>query len=233
LLAGPRWSSGFLLFSLADACRAGEAHYMLLFGAQRPHGRPKYTHTWATFVRATGTGPYPSAPALEWHTISWLPRSLDVEVTSLLPEPGVNLDLYATLKFVLGHDERVFQWGPFCIDKILYERALAHISHLESGQARYKAADSAYPTRRVSNCFHAVGDLAEGQPRIRVGSPAWGELATYLVARQLRPWILNSHEEHHWLEGPLGLEDYPITHRNLDQHLLTQRRQEARAGRYA
>ena len=60
----------------------------------------QYTHTWATFIRAVGEGPDANNYALYQHTISWLPQSLDVRTWSLLPEPGVNLDLYQTLDAV-------------------------------------------------------------------------------------------------------------------------------------
>ena len=52
----------------------------------------KYSHTWATFVKATGEGPDPAAWRLEEHTISWLPQTLNVHHGVYVVE---NLDLSA------------------------------------------------------------------------------------------------------------------------------------------
>jgi hypothetical protein len=104
------------LLGLASAISAGEArgeefYDVMIFGSQ---SRPKllqYTHTWATFIRAVGEGPDASNYALYQHTISWLPQSLDVRTWTILPEPGVNLDLYQTLNAVYHDREHVTMWG--------------------------------------------------------------------------------------------------------------------------
>ena len=49
-----------------------------------------------------------------------LPQSLDVRTWSLLPEPGVNLDLYQTLEAVYRDREHVTMWGPFRIHQVVY-----------------------------------------------------------------------------------------------------------------
>ena len=51
-----------LLLALAllpAAARAGEAHYVIVFGSQQIPNRPNYAHTFATFVRATWPGDGP------------------------------------------------------------------------------------------------------------------------------------------------------------------------------
>jgi hypothetical protein len=214
--------SGILLLSTASA-HAGEVYFMVVFGAERPHKRATHTHSWATFIRAHGEGDNLATYALEWRTISWLPHSLNVRTVCVLPEPGVNLDLHATFDLVLREKLRISQWGPYQIDKTLYERALQQIEYLESGAVRYKAVDVGYSTRRVSNCIHALSDLAQRHGRLRIGSPAWGELASYEITRELRPWIINPCQVHDWLEVPLGLRNYPIVHRTLDRHFRIQR----------
>src|SRR4051794_26912733 len=77
--------------------RGGEIYYGMIFGSQPEPKRLKYTHTWATFIKVVGEGTDPRGYALEYNTISWLPRTLEVKVLRPWAEPGVNLDLYQTL----------------------------------------------------------------------------------------------------------------------------------------
>ena len=65
-----------LLPLFSPTAQAGEAYYLLMFGAQRtPNVNPNYTHSFAVFVKACwpGDGPCPTNPAIEHHIISWLP----------------------------------------------------------------------------------------------------------------------------------------------------------------
>jgi hypothetical protein len=211
-----RKSSGFLLFSLANAWRTGDAYFLLVFGSERRPPRARFTHSFATFVHAQGDGPNVESYGLEAYTISWLPRSLDVRIPALLPEPGTNLGLHATLRHVLGLDEHVAQWGPFAIDPLLYERARSQVRRLTAGLVRYKAVDAGHPPARVANGIHAVSDLAGEDGRLRVSPPAFGEVASYLVARTLQPWVVNPGEVHPWVGVRLGLADYPIARRDLE-----------------
>ena len=98
--------AAIVLSSATVEVAAAERYYVLIFGSQSQPKRLRYTHTWATFVRAVGEGPDPSGHALYIHTISWLPQTLEVRVWSPFPEPGVNLDLYQTLDAVAAHGER-------------------------------------------------------------------------------------------------------------------------------
>jgi hypothetical protein len=106
-------------------------------------------------------------------------------------------------------------WGPYQIDPELYFRAVNQVNLLQSGQVRYKAVDSGYPTARVSNCIHAISSIAEGY-RVRVLSPGWGETASYTILRQFRPWILDDCRTHPWVGTALGLDCYPIIYRDFE-----------------
>ena len=68
--------------------------------------------------------------------------------------------------------------------------AVDQIKYLESGKVQYKAVDSGHSTARVSNCIHALSDVAGGK-RLRVASPGWGEPASYLITLRFEPWILD------------------------------------------
>jgi hypothetical protein len=175
-----------LALPLPGGARAGEAHFLLVFASQRVPNNPNYSHTFATFVRASwpGDGPCPRCPALEARTISWLPRSLVVRTLALCPECGHNLGLHETLRYALGSGQRVSLWGPYLIDAELYRRALRQAALLESGWVLYKANDMGYYSDEVSNCVHAVSSLADGY-RLRFGSPGWGEAASYRLLNEM------------------------------------------------
>jgi hypothetical protein len=196
---------------------AGEAHYLLVFASQRVPNNPSYSHTFATFVRASwpGDGPCPACPALEARTISWLPRSLAVRPLALWPECGRNLGLHETLRYALAGEARVSLWGPYRIDAELYRRALRQAALLESGWVLYKASDLGYYSDEVSNCVHAVSSLADGY-RLRFGNPGWGEAASYRVLEELGPWVLDGGRVYAWVGCALGLGRYPIIYRGGD-----------------
>lgn len=204
-----------LALALAGPARGGEAHYLLMFGAQRIPNNPNYAHSWAAFVKASwdGDGP-PTGPArLEAHMISWLPADGVIRSFTLRAEPGRNYGLHETFDFVLGHGERVSLWGPYPIHPELYRRALERISELDSGRIRYKAFDTGRIVGRVVNCFHAMSSLA-GWPTLRVASIAYGEVASYavLLRFQRRAWILDERPQY-WVSSALGLDRYPIIYR--------------------
>jgi hypothetical protein len=204
-----------LFLGLAVPARA-DTCYMTVFGSQQTPNRPAHAHSFAAFVRvACG----PEGPqCVEQFAISWLPASLDIDVWALRPECGTNLDLHATLRWVLSDEARVSMWGPFEIKEELYERARHQANRLESGTVRYKAVDTGYPTERVTNCIHAIGDLTMREPRIRIGRPLWGESASYMLVLHLRPWIVNDQLTHPEVADCLRLGCYPIIHRELDRN---------------
>lgn len=206
-----------VLLLAAGRARAGEAWYLLMFGAQRVPNNPNYSHTWATFVRAcwAGDGPGPAAPRLEAHTISWMPRTMVVRTLALRPECGGNYDVHATVRWCLGNDMRVSLWGAYQIDPELYDRALRRAAELGSGQVLYKANDVGYRSDCVTNCIHAVSTIAEG-PRVRVASPGWGETASYVVLRELTPWVIQPGCPHPWVGSALGLDQYPLLYRDWE-----------------
>ena len=199
---------------VTNPAQAGEAHYVLMFGSQRTPNQPNYAHTFATFVRVrwAGDGPCCGPAQIEAHTISWLPANLKIRTRALLPEPGHNFDLDETMRFVLCGKERVSMWGPYEIDPSLYCRAMKQIDRLNSGRIQYKANDTGFPASRVSNCIHAVSEIID-RPLLIVGSPGWGEVASYMVLVRMRPWIRDEVTRHTWVSSALGLDRYPLIYR--------------------
>ena len=201
----------------AGSGQASEAYFMIVFSVQKQSiNRVCYSHSFATFIRACGEGDRLECYRLETYTISWVPRTLDVHVYHLLPEPGTNLDLPNSLKLAYDRGLAVSMWGPYQIDKDLFDRALEQKARLESGAVRYKAIDTGYPTERVSNCIHAISDLSRPEGRLRIGTPTWGESASYFITLSLGAWIIQPHEIHEWLVPALGLAGQPIIRRDID-----------------
>ena len=127
---------------------------------------------------------------------------------------AINLDLRTSLNLAVMHGARVVRWGPYPIDAELYNRAMAHIAYLESGNLEYKAVDTGYSTRQASNCIHAISDLAR-QGRLRIASPGWGHFASWACVCKLRPWILDPECDCEWVAEKLGLNAYPIERRSF------------------
>ena len=204
-----------VLFLFACTCRASAApnqYFVLVFGSERDGPSMNYSHTWATFVKVTAA--LPQGVILETHTISWLPENGMIRVAALLPEPGRNFNLQSTFTWALDSGQRIFMWGPYQINRDLYQRAVAQQALLESGTVRYKAIDTGRRSDRVSNCVHAVMGVPDGH-RLRVTTLQWGESASALVAQELEPWLINPGQTHDWVVCALGLNRYPIIRRNL------------------
>jgi hypothetical protein len=217
LRCGWAWALAFvamILVAPAGRARAGEFYYVMIFGSQSQPKQLRYTHTWATFVKATGEGADPNAYALEYNTISWLPKTLDVKVWRPWPEPGVNLDLYQTLQTVYSNGESVTMWGPFIVRGLIYERSLEVQRVIASGAPRYRAIDTGGDLL-ISDCIHAVAavdpDFGRGHyPLIRIGKPASRYIARQIVTRTAARGVIQEQFDNSWLIPRFGLNRYPI-----------------------
>ena len=199
--------------SIAPAVRCDEFYYLLVFGSQRPRPCPRYSHTFATFVRATGRGPCAETYELECHTISWLPEGGHVRPAALMPERGRNFDLGTTLQWATGTGQQIALWGPYQIDAELYGQGLRQAALLESGTVCYKAIDSGYLSDHVTNCIHAVSAVADGHGRLLL-IPGFGEVASYWISLRFRPWLIEPRRSHDWVASRLGLDGWPIVRRD-------------------
>lgn len=204
--------------SLAAPARAAQYYYVAVFGSQWPANLPSHTHSFATFIRATGEGCCAENYQTQAWTISWLSRSQLVEIFRFSPEWGTNLDLHPTLRWALADGQRVSMWGPYQIKKELFDEALRKVAYLRSGAVRYKAVDTGFSSRRVCNCIHAVSGLAGNKSRLHIGVPTFGESASYFITLKLSTWIIDVHRTHDWLIGRLGLCGYPLIRRDLSRN---------------
>jgi hypothetical protein len=205
-------------FAWESVAQAEERYYVLIFGSESTPRLPRYTHTWATFVKASGEDPDASKFRIdEVFTISWLPANLEVRALRLRAEEGVNLDLDTTLFYILPR-QRVSQWGPFQISQQLYERAVARKAELESGAVKYKASDPNFGPRvpYISNCIHGITDLDPDFGRFYyLELRRFGEAASHWAAHQFvfRGRRINLEENLDWINQRLELDKYPIVHR--------------------
>jgi len=212
------WIAAVALLAVLGSARA-DTYYVIVFGADSRPLRPKFSHSWATFVRVPGDcpqGPPADTRALEWFTISWMPCKIELTPNRLLPERGTNLDLPASFDVAVEHCEQVSAFGPYQIDEWLYCKAMQHLRELESGTVRYKTVDVGYMPLKVSNCIHALTSFDRSHARVRIGRTNFGEVASYFVAETYRRHIICPSQIHYWVAGVLGLGRYPIKWRTID-----------------
>ena len=216
-------SRRLLVTALAILCLTPTARadtfYAIVFGARSKPQRPKYSHSWATFIRIPGPqcGP-PAADAgpPEIFTISWFPATLELHPNRLRPELGCNLDLHPTFQVVLSHGENIGAWGPFQIQEELYCLAAKHAQRLNNGEIEYKTIDFAHSPNRVSSCVHALTVFVPDRRKVRIGRTNFGEVASYYVADNYAALLICPRQMHCWVADLLGLGQYPIKWRRLE-----------------
>src|SRR5262245_55603588 len=202
--------SAILVIGLSGAARADD-YFVVVFGAQSDPKRPKFSHSWATFVRLAPN----CAP--EVVTISWMPCTLELRPNRPFAETGVNLDLHKSFDVTLAHCEKVMAWGPFRIDCELFERAKTHACRLQNGEIKYKTIDFARNPMRVSNCVHALTVFNPENRRLRIGRTNFGHTASYYIAESYKAWIAPGLPPEYWVADLLGLGQYPICWRTVEQ----------------
>jgi hypothetical protein len=195
----------------------GERYYCLVFSAQSVPKLPRWTHTWVSVVRATPRQ-QGCPPQLDVQTISWLPAALNIEPFDFCVEPGVNLDLYATLRLMHAQGMSVALWGPFELRPGVYRKFLLQKCFVESGQLAYQAIDvvgEAAWTGGGSNCIHAVTD-ADGAfgpgPTLAFGYDAGSVMTAHLACSGA---LVCPAQTHDWLIAALGVDCYPIRRRTV------------------
>jgi hypothetical protein len=187
----------------SKAARADDAYFMIVFGQQDGVDQVDVSHTFATFIKATGNGPDKTKYTIDSHTISWMPRSLHVKLLRR-PEEGVNLDLKDTLRHAKAIKCEVSMWGAFHIKKELYDRALQQEARLKKGDIDYKALDARFRPKAATNCIHAVCDIDTDKGLLETGT-AHGNDASYMVLRHLSRWIIDYNGTHDWIAQRLDL----------------------------
>ncbi len=194
----------------ADA-PAADLYFMTVYGAQRPViNRPKYTHTWATFIRLSGEGDDPRRYRAQAFTISWLPRTLEVRPLDLRAEPGINLNLQDTIAWCDKNRMDIAQFGPYQIEPELWLRAFRRFDRLERGELQYRASDliNAPRFQEACNCIYAVLDNDNRDPAFRPVTLGFGDIGSAFVARRLAPSIIDRRSTYPWVSEMIGVRNY-------------------------
>ena len=194
----------------------GERYFLLLFGSESVPKRAVLTHTWGTVVRVPPPGG-PGGP-VEAHTISWMPRTLVIRPFRFDVEPGVNLDLAATMRLVTGLGERVTLYGPYEVPARVYRRVVVQKAFLEGGTVGYQGFDLIGEAGRRgngSNCIHAVTDV---DPELGRGgyllSGNGSRAGDFIRDRMTRRGIIGDPAAaHDWLLPTLGLDPATLRRR--------------------
>lgn len=200
-----------LVGTSSRSAHGAEFYYMLVFGYENDPKQFRYSHSFATFVKATGEGTDPAGYALTVHTISWVPRNLDVRIVRLKPEPGLNLDLDRTMQLAAHEHASVTMWGPYRITPEIYAKSVEQYHRLNRGEQLYRAVDGPL-NPRVSDCIHAVGAIDPVLGRRRYALDKVGKPASAYIAKQFirRSHFDQSQIDNGWLIPRLGLTQYPV-----------------------
>lgn len=206
------FAASFLLLigSTPAALRAEELYFTTVYSAQRPIvNLPKYTHTWATFVKLTRckpTDPY----KLETFTISWLPVTLKVQPLHIRSEPGINLPLKETIAWCHENEMEIRQFGPFPIKKELYDLEHERWGVFERGERMYRASDiiNAPAEETSCNCTYAVAAPVARVQRFRPVTLGFGFIAGAYVMRRFDGYVLDDTKTHPWVSDLLGVENF-------------------------
>lgn len=203
-----------VVLAIGPPARGADLYFMTVYGAQRPVvNQPRYSHTWATFVRLTGNGPDPRRYTAQTITISWLPETLEVRPLELRAEPGVNLTQQQTAAWCEKYRMEIAQFGPYQIEPRLWELAFRRFDRLERGELMYRASDLfSRPNKKhpeVCNCIYAVLDLDGRDPAFRPVTLGFGYIGSAFVTRRLSPYIIDPDRTHPWVAGMSGTDNYP------------------------
>jgi hypothetical protein len=180
---------------------AGESYYVVVYGAEDGTANPLKTHCFATFIKLTNSA------TIELRHINWftrlghesgVPHGLLNDGQLERPEPGENRDTAAAFEMAARHQLSVFKFGPYEIERALFEHAVRQIELLEGrvGGSRilYKQLDFGLRegSRVVAaNCIHAVSDVVREPTPLSTGLAAGREAA-----------LLNVHHFKRWIKDP-------------------------------
>jgi hypothetical protein len=144
-------------------------------------------------------------------TISWLPAQ--VAIPPLASVEGRNFTLKETLSLARQQGLAILAWEPVEIRRELFALAKARKRQLESGSLAYKMIDWSVRPNGGVNCIHAITDMIPGA-QLDTGS-ARGEQATDMVARFLRPYMVDTSKVYPQLLDLLHVKPATLTMRSL------------------
>src|SRR5205807_1342095 len=102
---------------------------------------------------------------------------MDIRPLSREVEPGVNVELHETIKYVIDNKEKVVMWGPYEVAYPFAVRFLIQKAFLDSGAVGYQCNDVVGEAARTGNgcdCIHAISDMDPVYPRWRYPLAIYG-----------------------------------------------------------
>jgi hypothetical protein len=198
---------------------AGESFYVVVYGAEAPGNEPETSHCFATFARVVSPDRLGGAPRVELHHVNWFSvRGHETGATHGLfeldgrptrAERGENRTTRDALALADRGGLRVTRYGPYEIDRRLFERALRQIDLLEGRvpgkRMLYKALDLGYrdtPEAPAVNCIHAVSDIDTEAGRLRTWT-TYGSEAARRITAHFRRWLKAPFAERTDVWGPI------------------------------
>jgi len=211
----------------------GVRHYLIVFGSQKKTRNPAYTHTWATLVTTTETAGGP--PVVSEETISWLPVELPIRALDRKTVPGRNYGLNETICYMLDTKQDLALWGPYEVWHGFAHRFRVQKGFLDSGTVGYQCIDTWGEAARTGggcDCIHAITDMDPVYSRSGYPLFLYGQPASARVVRRIMhsPVPINPRTTHDWLLPRLGLDQYPIEHREYHGRVETYDPASGRAG---
>lgn len=195
-------------------------------------GIPDSTHTFARFVKIVNGKP------TEKVDISWLPNEKNLRIGGRMPlftsVRGKNYTFEETQ--VLAGNKPIFSHGKFLIDEVLFDRAKARKTFLNSGKVPYRFLGTSDSDDGI-NCIHAllgvVGNTLTGTKNGETGTDA--VIDYFLSMKGMRRIFPNERGS-----GDLTNTSLPLSHSAqvfsgvLDLHVrLASQRQERATGTHA
>lgn len=185
---------------------AATKHYAVVLSYQDAAASAEESHTFATFVKASGD------KIAEQVDISWEPAASGGEPVCLFPcdpEPGKSYALAESLAFGKTRGRTLKKWGPVEIPDALYAKAAQQLATLRAGKIKYIAIDNGTRANGTAiNCMHAVSDLTGGAP-LDTGLN-WGFAGSDLVFKHLQSaGGATSTPAPAWVATALGIADVP------------------------
>ena len=188
--------------------------YFMLFTTDSTPYKPTNAHTFAVLVRID-SAPGKPPRVLEVRSLSWLPATMKVRAFAIRPEMGRNLPLDETIQFYLASCSRICMWGPYLVCPEFAETFRSRTTTVESSFG-YKAAAWLSPLH-VCDCIRSVEEMTDSHRRY-IGVFGYGAAGGSYVIRKFSPWFIEPDKSHRWIEPLIGLDRYPLVHREFGDY---------------
>ena len=195
---------------------AFDEYYLAIFSSQGNPKVPNRTHNWGVAVHVQIVGEH--REVVSYDAISWMPRTLEINMLRLRVEQGVNLSHEQSVAIAARTGQRVSLWGVYLISSDSYLRFQNQRARLISGQLGYQCLDTigeAGNRRNGVNCVHALADFASLMPKVPVAAQPYGDESAAVMAQALvrRGLVGNPYADVSWVIEAMQWNAPQIAHR--------------------